>query len=490
MASINNHTIGETRTDDGKTVPAATQITGDVAIIGGGPGGYVAAIQAAKLGAKVILIEKDRVGGTCLNQGCIPTKALIQTAEAYQTIHNAKAFGLVTHNPSVNMETAIKRKDRIVNRLVRGVEYLLEHHGVTLLRGTGTLESTQRVIVRSGDGDITVGADNIILASGSKSSVLPITGAGLDGVLTSREALCLDTLPKSIAIIGGGIIGMEFAFLYARLGVRVTVVEFLDTVLSSLDGDVRGAVVTAAKRRGIHIYTGTRAQRIDREDDGRYTLSFDEDGESGRLAAERILMAVGREPDTSHLNVKTIGLRINESGRGIRVNGRMETNISGIYAIGDLTDRIQLAHVASHQGIIAAKNICGHNVAMDYSAIPTVIFTDPEVGVVGMSETQAMDQGIKIKVGSFPFRANGKAVAMGQDAGFVKLITELDSNRIIGGAVVGLHASDLIAPIALAVRNNLTAWQIEETVHAHPTLAEAIHESAQAALGGSIHFAN
>ncbi len=461
----------------------------DITIIGGGPGGYVAAIQAGKMGAKVTLVEKSMglLGGACLVSGCIPTKTLVRSAEVYRTLKKAGEYGITVGQISVDMKKIIERKNKIVRRLGQGVKYLLNKNNVNIMEGFGQIVDSETVLVKSDAGKSTVKTKNIIIATGSAPSKLSIPGVDHHNVMDSKEALEMDELPKQLVIVGGGIIGMEFAFIYAHLGVQVTVIEFLDRVLDTLDEDISSEITKIAKSSGIQVFTKARVEAV-KEKDHLSSVVFTVEGESKELTADKVLMAVGRQPSFDGLGIENLPMEFTEKGRGIKVNDRMETSIAGIYAIGDVTDQIQLAHVASHQGITAVKNILGQNTRMDYKAIPSAIFTDPEIAVVGVDEKMAQKENIAIKVGKFPFVASGKALSMGDIRGFVKVIADESSNKVIGGAIIGPHATELIAEIALAIQNGLTTKQVAETVHAHPTLAESVHEATLAALDGALHI--
>lgn len=465
------------------------KIESDITIIGGGPGGYVAAIQAAKLGAKVVLVEKDTLGGTCLNRGCIPTKSLVRSAEIYKNLKEAEEFGCHAENVNLDIKKVIIRKNNVVNQLVQGIHYLLSKHKVQVISGTGKIQDKETVYVKKGMEEIIIKTKNIIIATGSKTSKLPIPGIDIENVIYSNEALELKELPNKLVIVGGGVIGMEFAFIFANFGVEVTVIEYLDEVLANLDRDITKEISRIAADKGIKIYTGSKVEEIIKSEDGQCIVSFTKDGEKKYVTTEKVLMAIGRVPYFDGLDIEKLGIELNDNGKGIKVNDKMETNIPGIYAIGDVTNKIQLAHVASHQGIIAVKNIMGKTCEMDYNCVPSAIFTDPEIAVVGVNEKTAEKEGIEIEVGKFPFVANGKALTLGESEGFIKIIKEKATGKIIGGAIIGPHATDLIAEITLAIKNGLTAEQIVETIHAHPTTAEVIHEAALAVEGGAIHFA-
>ncbi len=457
-----------------------------ITIIGGGPGGYVAAIKAAQLGAEVNLVEKENFGGTCLNWGCIPTKALVRSAEVYDELKNAGEYGCMTENVSFSLKKIMRRKDKVVRRLVKGVEYLLKKNGVNLISGKADIKDRNTVTV-TGEKEKEIETDYIIIATGSGPAVLEIEGIDLPGVMYSKEALSLEELPEKLVIVGAGIIGMEFASIFSTFGVNVTVVEYLDRILPQINADLAEEMTKSAKRKKIKLHTGAKVEEIT-EEDGEYSVHFIEDNKPSNVTGDRVLMAVGRVPSSGGINIESLGIELNDNGKGIKVNEKMETNIPGIYAIGDVTDKILLAHVASHQGIVAAKNIMGQSCIMDYSAVPSAIFTDPEIATVGLDETEADRKGIKFEVGTFPFSANGKVLTMGDMTGFIKIIKEKDSGKVIGGSIIGAHATDLIAELTLAVKNGLTAENIAETIHAHPTTAEVVHEAALSAEGGAIHY--
>lgn len=470
--------------------PIKKELTTNITIIGGGPGGYVAAIKAAQLGADVVLIEKDVVGGTCLNRGCIPTKALVRSAEIYSHLKNADHFGCSATNISLDMKKVMARKTTVVNQLVQGIKYLLTKHNVKVIEGTGKIIDEKTVLVKNANQETTITTNNIIIATGSKTAKLPIPGSDIPNVIDSTTALELEELPKKLVIIGGGVIGMEFAFIYANFGVDVTVIEYLDEILTACDKDIIEEISKIATNMGIKLYTGSRVKEIIKSEDQQCIVAFDENEETKYLTADKVLMAVGREPFYQELGLEELNIELNDKGKGIKVNDKMLTNIPHIYAIGDVTNKIQLAHVASHQGIIAVQNILGINSVMDYSVIPSAIFTEPEIATVGINEKYADQANIAINVGKFPFAANGKAQTYGETRGFVKLIQEKESGKIIGGSIIGPHATDLLGEITLAIKNNLTAEQIMETIHAHPTTAESIHEAALSLEGGALHFAD
>ncbi|NLL69517.1 MAG: dihydrolipoyl dehydrogenase [Epulopiscium sp.] len=485
----------ETSLDSKSTTPSPSKedlttkeiIEGDIAILGGGPGGYVAALQGAKMGAKIILIEKDKVGGTCLNRGCIPTKALVRSAEVYDDIKNAEQYGLLVEKATVDMKKVIERKDTIVENLVQGIEYLLKKQKVILKSGNGKLLDQNTIQV---DDTTLVKAKNIIIATGSKICKPPFPGMDLKNVMTSEDALELKELPPKILIVGGGIIGMEFAFIYANMGVDVSVIEYMDDILCMLDQDVIREISRIAKSKGITLYTKSKVLEIIEGEGQNCIVKFEQKGKEKYISSDKVLVCVGRIPEYENIGMENLQLEINPNNKGIQVNSHMQTNVSNIYAIGDVTNIMQLAHVASHQGIIAIQHILGQDRQMDYSAVPSAIFTSPEIALVGISEKEAKANNMDIVVGKFPFAANGKALTYGETRGFVKIIKEKETGKIIGCTIIGPHASDLIAEVTLAIKNELTVEKIIETIHAHPTTAESIHEAALASEGGALHFAN
>jgi dihydrolipoamide dehydrogenase len=457
-----------------------------IAIIGSGPGGYVAALRAGQLGAETVLIEKEALGGTCLNWGCIPTKAFVRSAEVFSDIQNAKDFGIKVEKAELDFPAVVKRKDKIVKRLVRGIDHLLGKNDVDRIEGKASFVDQKYLKIEAESGTVEIEAENIIIATGSQAAVLPIPGAELEGILDSREALDLEDLPDSMVIVGGGVIGMEFAFIFNNFGVDVTVIEFLDQLVSGVDTDIASELNRAARRRRISVKTSAEVKEI-KKTDGSYQVIYQEKDKEKTVSAAKVLMAVGRKPYTEGLKLDNAGVEVLDKRKAVLVNKKMKTNVDGIYAVGDVTDKILLAHVASHQGVIAVENIMGMDRKMNYQAVPGAIFSSPEIGTVGLSEAEAEAEGIDYGVGTFPFAASGKVMAMGEREGKVKIITEKESDKIIGAALIGIEASDLIAELTLAVNLGLTAEDLRETIHAHPTTAEVIHEAALDLADGAIH---
>ena len=467
-------------TDNNKVLQA------DITIIGGGPGGYVAAIKAAKLGADVVLVEKDRVGGTCLNRGCIPTKALVRSAEVYNDIQDAGKYGIKVDSAEVDMKQMVNRKDRVVKRLVKGVDHLLNQHEVEIVNGKGKILDQHTVSVE-GEENTKIKTENIIIATGSKPVSLPIPGTDLPGVMDSNAALQLDELPNKLVIVGGGYIGMEFAFVFANLGVEVNVVEYLDNILAGCDSDISREINRAARRKRIRLHTGSQVNGVERDQNGELSVTFTNNDKVKSITGDRVLMAVGRRPYIGDIGLDKLGVKLKENERGIKVDRKMQTNISNVYAVGDVTGEILLAHVASHQGIVAVKNIMGEETKMNYDTVPSAIFTHPEIATVGLDEQTAQKKGIEYEVGKFPFRANGKVLTTGENQGLAKLIAEKETGRLLGASIIGVNATDLLAEVTLAIENKLTVEDIAETIHAHPTTAETIHEAALDLQGGAIH---
>lgn len=470
-----------------KTQLASKEITTDLLVIGSGPGGYVAAIYAAKNGLKVTMVEKSELGGTCLNVGCIPTKALVKSSEIYENVRKAELFGVhVDGNVSVNMKQVIKRKDEVKDRLVSGVDFLMKKNDINVISGVASFVDDNTVSVTGGD-SYTIKAKNIIIATGSKISRVNIPGMDLPFVMNSTTALSSTDLPKSITIIGGGVIGMEFAFIYKNLGVEVQVIEFMDRILTMVDRDISSEIQDIAMEKGISIHTRSKVTKIQESVNGDAVITYEnKDGEHLHVC-DRVLVAIGREPNIENLAIENSGVLLNQNGRGIQVDASMRTNIKHIYGIGDVTDIMQLAHVASHQGIVAVDNILSNHKEMNYSAVPNVIFTSPEIASVGIGEDEAKEKKINIRVSKFCYAGNGKALTMNEPRGFVKLIKNTDTEKIIGCSIIGADASTLISSLTLVIANGLTEREITDTIFPHPTTSEMIPEAAFDFGIGALH---
>jgi len=459
----------------------------DVVVIGGGPGGYVAAIRAAQLGQTVALVEKENLGGTCLNRGCIPTKALVKAAGLWRDINHCSEFGFSVSEPRVDFGQVMARKNSVVQTLRSGTEMLMKSNKISVIRGRAELSRIGEVAVRIADGTASViGAQNVILANGSAPARIPIPGADLPGVITSDEALELDSIPKRMVIIGGGVIGIEFASIFAAFGTEITVVEVLPVILPMVDDEISRRLTPLMKKAGINILTKTRVERIAKADGG-LTVTVEGASAKNELNADLVLLATGRVPVTDGIDIPGLGLQMN--GRVVAVDQRMRSNISGVYAIGDLVGGAMLAHVASAEGIVAAENCAGIDSVIDYRVVPSCIFCEPEVASVGLTEKEAKDKGFNVKVSKFPFSANGKALTLGEPNGTVKLIGDADTGQVLGGHIMGPHATDLIAEVGLAIKARLTAAAIAHTIHAHPTLAETVAEAAHGLVSKPLHLA-
>jgi dihydrolipoamide dehydrogenase len=457
--------------------------TFDVVVIGAGPGGYPAAIRAAQLGAKVAIVEKEQLGGTCLNWGCIPTKSLIASAEAFATAKGAGELGVRVEGAVPDYHAMIERKNQIVSKLQGGVKQLLGANGVTIVEGLASFDTRQRLMVRGADQSTTLEAKKVILATGSTSAV-PGFLPKHPRVMESRDFLDRNTLPGSAVVMGGGIIGCEFACLLAHLGVQVTVVEMLEDILNIVDADVRReARRQMEKVQGIRILTGKPLEEVHADDN---SVRANVGGEE--VSAELLLVAVGRKAVTDGLMLANAGLQTNEQGC-IEVDDCLQTSAAGISAIGDVTPTVQLAHNATSQGVIAAENAVTGKLRAKESIVPSCIFTSPEIGNVGLSEDEAKAQGREVRIGKFMFGGLGKALAAGTAFGFVKWIADPGTDQLLGAQAVGSHATELISEAALAIRAELTAKELGRTIHCHPTLSESWMEAAHAAHGECIHAA-
>ncbi len=457
----------------------------DLIVIGGGPGGYIAAIRAAQLGAKVCLIEKRRMGGTCLNWGCIPTKALHRSAEVCQLVKNSEEFGIITNGASVNWEQVQARKNKVVDQLVSGIVQLMKANGITVVEGEAAFADANSISVSKADGSAeSISAGRIIIATGSKPAVLPIEGADLPGVLDSTALLGIDHIPRRLAIIGGGVIGMEFAAIFNAFGSQVTVIEFLPSILAQLDSDLSKRLVPMMKKKGIEILTGSRVMKIEQQDGLLLTVSTKK-GEM-QIAADQVLMAAGRQPVVEGLMLEKAGVGYDR--KGIGTNSFGQTNVPHIYAIGDVTGGIMLAHTASHQGVAAAEHLMGKTPHYNAAVVPGCVFTFPEIAFAGMTEEEASAKGIAFKTGRFMFGANGKALALGEGEGLLKVIAD-ENDILIGVHIMGPHASDLIHEGVLAIGMKQSAENIIGTIHAHPTLSEVFSEAVMGLNGAALHSA-
>ncbi len=484
----------------------AEQSSFDVVVVGGGPGGYPAAIRAAQYGLKVALIEKERPGGVCLNWGCIPTKAMLRSADVFETVQHAADYGVNVEKVTLDYARVLQRKDQVVKGLTDGVGQLLKANGVTLISGharfTGktTLEvlGVGKAPLGSGgplynanaDGSAKqqVDAKNVIIATGSMPAQLPIPGADLPGVINSDGAFLLKQPPKRIVIVGGGAVGTEWATMFAAFGSEVTVVELLPNLLPLEDEDMGRTLARAFQKRGLKVLTSSTVAKIEQASSKqlKVTITDKDGGNSQTVDADNVLIGVSRRPNTIDLNLEKAGVQTDKRGY-ITVDDQLHSNVPNVYAIGDVVGRIQLAHVATHMGLIAAGAIAGHDEKMDYKAVPGATFTHPEVASVGLSEAKAREAGHDVVVGKFPFAALGRAQTYGNTDGLVKVVADKKYGEILGVHIIGPSASDLIPEGVLALTLEATLEDIANTIHAHPTLGEGTMEASMVALGLPVH---
>lgn len=461
----------------------------NIVVIGGGPGGYVAAIRAAQLGAQVTLIEKDKMGGTCLNVGCIPTKVLLHAAELMSADVEAADFGIQLNKEGFDWEKLQNKKEKITGQLVKGVTGLMKSNGIEVLKGRASFCSPEILKVRFEDGsEKKFTPDKIIIATGSVPSVPPIKGLKESkGWIDSTKALSLEKVPKSMIVIGGGVIGIEMATIYSQLGCEITVIEAMPKILPLMDEELGTLLARRMGRKKIKIMTSTSVLSVEDTEDGMGVVISD-GKEEKKLHAEKVLVAVGRRSYTDTLNLDESGIEYD--GCRILVNDRMETNVPGIYAIGDCTGSTMLAHVASAQGEIAAENAMNGNRSYDESTCPSCVYTNPEFAGVGLTEAKAVQMGYKFRTGKFPLKANGKALIMNNGEGVVKFVVEEESDKILGVHILGSRATDLIGEAAVAIGMGASVEDLANVIHAHPTLSEAIREGALSSMNSAIHIPN
>ncbi len=457
------------------------KMTANICILGGGPAGYVAAIRASQLGAEVVLVEEKELGGVCLNVGCIPTKALLKTAETAADIKRSKEFGIESRLDGINWKIAVDRKNRVVKNLTAGVQQLLDAKGVTIINGRGVIEEDKKLLVQTPEETIEVTWDKLIIATGASPFLPPIKGIDMDGVLTSTDALSMVSLPSQMVIIGAGVIGLEFASMFAAMGVKISVIELLDRILPGEDTEIASELLKIMKRQGVSIKLSAKVKEIQKTVDG-LLVTYSVGDKEYTQACDKVLVSVGRNLNTDSFQ----NLPLNIENSAISVNGRMETNIKDVYAAGDITGGKLLAHLAFMEGKVAAQNALGIKSEVNYKAIPSCIYTNPEVASVGMTQEAAEKTGISVKVGRFNFRNNGRAQSLGDREGFVKVIADQE-NTIIGAQILGVHASEMISELTLAVTLKAKADDIADMIHPHPTLSEAIWEACGDLLGRAVH---
>jgi dihydrolipoamide dehydrogenase len=456
-----------------------------IAVLGGGPAGYVAAIRAAQLGADVALIEEGELGGVCLNRGCIPTKTLLKNSDTVSLARNFREYGLEAQVSDINWSSAWSRKERVIKNLRLGLEQLVADHKIVIVRGKGTVVNPQEIEVSTPEGLVRVFCQDLILAVGSEPALPSIPGIELNGVITSNEALELKELPQSVVIIGAGVIGLEFADIFSGAGTKVTVIEMQDRILPGQDEECSAELLRILKRRKIAFKFNTRLKEI-RPDHDSLQVIYEENGNEAVINAEKVLIATGRKFKTQTPDLIGLGIDFDSSG-AILVNHKMETNIAHVYAAGDAVGGKLFAHLAFAEGKTAVENALGITSQLNYDAVPGCVYTHPELATVGLTESEAKNRGISIKVGRFDFRHNGRALTKGQRNGFVKVIINADNHIILGGHILGDEASEMISELTLAITLNARAEVLADMIHPHPTLSEAIMEACGDAIGRAIH---
>lgn len=461
----------------------------DVVVIGAGPGGYVAAIKASQLGLKTAIIDKEWLGGVCLNVGCIPSKSLLKNADvAYLLRNQGKEFGFSFENLNLDYGTALKRSRQVSDRLTKGVGFLMKKNNIQVFMGNAKLKSKNEVAVTKEDGSTeSLAAKNIIIATGATASGIP--GVQVDGkkVVIYNQAILQDFVPETAIIIGAGAIGLEFATIWNSYGSKVTLVEMLPRIAPLEDEEVSQELTRSFNKRGIVSLTGHKVVSVKTLDTGVEVVVSSEEGEK-TLQADQALVAIGFRPNSANLGLDDVGVKLSPRGH-VEVDDRMATNVPGIWAIGDVTGKLLLAHVASTQGILVAEAISGKQThPIDYTMVPRATYSHPQIASFGLTETQAKEKGYEIKVGKFPLQANGKALGLGEGSGFCKLIVDAKYGEILGGHLIGAEVSELLPEFTLAQRMELTAEEIADNIHAHPTLSEVIMEAAHSALGKSIQI--
>ena len=461
----------------------------DVTVIGSGPGGYVAAIRCAQLGFKTAIIEKSNLGGTCLNVGCIPSKALLDSSEHYHNaVHNFTAHGIELEKPKVNFGQMIQRKTEVVDANVKGIEYLMNKNKIEVFNGLGSFKDTTHVLVTKEDGSTEeIESKYIIIATGSYSTELPFAKTDKQRIITSTEALELKEIPKHLVVIGGGVIGLELGSVYLRLGSEVTVVEFMDRIIPGMDSGLSKELTKVLKKQGMKFHTSTKVTEVINNGSNVTVKAEDKKGEQLTFEGDYVLVSVGRSPYTESLGLENAGIETDERGR-IKTDAHLKTNVSNVYAIGDVVAGAMLAHKAEEEGVLVAEQLAGQKPHIDYNLIPGVVYTWPEVAGVGKTEEQLKEAGVKYKSGSFPFRALGRARASMDLYGFVKILADESTDEILGIHIIGARAADLIAEAVVAMEYRASAEDIARMSHAHPTFAEAMKEAALDATGKrSIH---
>jgi dihydrolipoamide dehydrogenase len=461
----------------------------DVLVIGAGPGGYVAAIRAAQLGKKTAIVEKQWMGGVCLNVGCIPSKALLKNAELAHTLRErSKDFGISFDNLKLDFSAAVKRSRAVSGQLTKGVGFLMKKNKIDVHMGTAVLKKPNLAVVTGADGKVTeLSAKNIIVATGASSMVPPAWKVDGKKIVTYLEAILQETQPKKVIIIGAGAIGVEFATVWSSYGTEVTIVEMLPHLVPLEDEEVSTELEKAFKKRGINFLTGHKVESVEATATGAKVV-VSAGAEKKTLEADQVMVAIGFRPNSKGLGLEEVGVKLNERGF-IEIDDRMATNVPGIWAIGDVTGKLMLAHVGSAQGVVAAEHIAGHEtVVLDYEMMPRATYCQPQVASFGITEKQAKERGVQVKVGRFPFTANGKALGLGEGTGWVKIVTDEKYGEILGASMIGPEVTELLPELTLAHMMELTPHEIARNVHAHPTLSEVLMEAAEGAVGTPINI--
>lgn len=457
--------------------------TYEVAVVGGGPAGYVAAIRAAKLGRTVALVEARELGGTCLNRGCIPSKTLLRHAEVIESIEKAKSWGIETGPVTVSLSKMMERKDEVIQKLRTGIAYLMKQGKIDVLNGYGEVQADGVIQVDLNGNQETIKADKIILATGSKPIVPPIPGLERGNFHTSDTIFDITEIPASLVIVGGGIIGVEFACIFAAIGVPVTIIEMSGSIVPSEDPQAAKVLAKSLKKKGITILTSTKVTAVEQEDEARLVHVEDQNGHKETVQTDMILLSVGRSPNTSAFN----SLELEMNGPFVKVDEKMATSLPNIYAAGDLVGNWQLAHVASAEGLVAAANAAGQEETIDYHVVPRCVYTNPEIASVGMTEEEAEQKGIPFKVVKVDHAGNGKALTLDEKEGFTKLIADTTYGEILGVSMVGPHVTEMIAEPSAYMRLEGTVDELATMIHAHPTVSESLYEAAASWLGRGVH---
>ena len=460
----------------------------DLTVIGSGPGGYVAAIRASQLGMKVAIVEKGELGGVCLNIGCIPSKALLHTSELLEETRDGKRIGLVADNIRLEWSGLMGHKERVVKQMTGGVGSLMKKNKIDVYRGFGKLKGPNQVLVQAESGEQSIDTKNIMIATGGQPRSLPFATIDEDRILSSTGILSLKEQPKKLIVVGGGVIGVEMGTAYHGFGTEVTILEALPRIVNLEDEEVSAELQRAMTRRGVKIFTNAKVGGVDPTDGGVAVMYTDADGKEQRIEADRMLLSVAREPLTRNMGLEEAGVEVDQRGY-IKVDDHMRTNVGSVFAIGDCVPTPGLAHVASAEGILVAEHLAGHHVTpIDYDKVPSPYWCRPEIGRAGLTEAQARERGYDVKVGKFPFSANGNASIHTERVGFVKIVAEKQYGEILGIHIIGPRATELLAEAGLALSHEATDESLAHTIHAHPTLYEAIGEAAHGLFEGPINF--